>query len=283
MNCQDIKNIFSEYISGALSPEVKTVVDSHVSKCGSCRKELAVHKAMLEGFKSLDKVKAPPDFLDKVHEKINERADFESIMRTLFTPVKIKVPVAVFLALVIGIFVFKTTPLLLRYSRTPFAFQETAMDKIDLKKSAPQTAEKDFREEKESLPTRKIQTYTDNFDSSGSIVSEKAVLANEQISQPAAINKAESRAADNIALSAAGKVYDPKLSAIKEITKSLKGKITTICRNPKENKLVYLIIDIPENNYKEFIIKFNNLSLSNASIQNVDVPKPGLARILVKF
>lgn len=46
----------------------------------------------LKRMSSLPKIKAPGDFLRKVHERIERRSAFEKITRALFVPVRVKVP-----------------------------------------------------------------------------------------------------------------------------------------------------------------------------------------------
>jgi hypothetical protein len=59
------------------------------------KKGMMPEEEYLKQMNSLPKVKAPEDFLKKVHERIERRSAFETIMRALFVPVKIKVPLEV--------------------------------------------------------------------------------------------------------------------------------------------------------------------------------------------
>ncbi|MDD4879375.1 MAG: hypothetical protein PHR22_02830 [Candidatus Omnitrophica bacterium] len=56
------------------------------------KKNLLPEEEYLKQMSALPKVKAPEDFLQKVRERIERRSAFEKIMRALFVPVKIKVP-----------------------------------------------------------------------------------------------------------------------------------------------------------------------------------------------
>lgn len=58
-------------------------------------KNLLPEEEYLKQMSSLLKVKAPEDFIEKVHERIERRSAFEKIMRTLFVPVKVKVPLEI--------------------------------------------------------------------------------------------------------------------------------------------------------------------------------------------
>ena len=59
------------------------------------KKNMMPEEEYLKQMSALPKVKAPEDFLKKVHERIERRSAFEKIMRALFVPVKIKVPLEV--------------------------------------------------------------------------------------------------------------------------------------------------------------------------------------------
>ncbi|MDD5073192.1 MAG: hypothetical protein PHX64_04855 [Candidatus Omnitrophica bacterium] len=56
------------------------------------KKDMMPEEEYLKQMSSLPKVKAPGNFLQKVRERIESRSAFEKIMRALFVPVKIKVP-----------------------------------------------------------------------------------------------------------------------------------------------------------------------------------------------
>jgi hypothetical protein len=59
------------------------------------KKNILPEEEYLDQMSSMPKVKAPDDFLKKVHERIERRSALEKIMRALFVPVKIKVPLEV--------------------------------------------------------------------------------------------------------------------------------------------------------------------------------------------
>ncbi|OGX28234.1 MAG: hypothetical protein A3F87_04780 [Omnitrophica WOR_2 bacterium RIFCSPLOWO2_12_FULL_51_24] len=71
-------------------------------------KNLLPEEEYLKQMSSLPKVKAPEDFLEKVHERIERRSAFEKIMRTLFVPVKVKVPLEVAAMAATIILIFST-------------------------------------------------------------------------------------------------------------------------------------------------------------------------------
>ncbi len=92
MECSRSKELLSDYIDGILDAQTKALLEKHLVVCESCREDLASLKALVQAMGSLKSLEAPRDFLEKVHERIEQRSKFGQIMRKLFFPVRIKVP-----------------------------------------------------------------------------------------------------------------------------------------------------------------------------------------------
>ena len=92
MECSRSKELLSDYIDGILDARTKALLEEHLVVCESCREDLASLKALVQEIGSLKSLEAPRDFLEKVHERIEQRSKFGQIMRKLFFPVRIKVP-----------------------------------------------------------------------------------------------------------------------------------------------------------------------------------------------
>ncbi len=90
MDCSAIQELLSEYIDGVLDVKAKKAVEKHVSTCESCNQELASLSAVVEELGSLDQVKAPADFLEKIHERMEPRFSIDRLIRKLFVPFHIK-------------------------------------------------------------------------------------------------------------------------------------------------------------------------------------------------
>lgn len=106
MECPTIKELLSEYIDGILDSQTRALVEEHLSTCEECRKELASLKAVVEELGSLESVEAPRDFLEKLHERMEPRFTFRKVMRMLFVPARIKVPLEAATVLAIAILIF---------------------------------------------------------------------------------------------------------------------------------------------------------------------------------
>ena len=94
MNCPEIKELLSAYIDNMLEPAEKSAVETHCASCAECAKDLAELKAVIAHLASLEKIEAPADFAQKVHERIERKSEFEKIVKNIFTP-KLKLPLEV--------------------------------------------------------------------------------------------------------------------------------------------------------------------------------------------
>lgn len=92
MDCSRIKELLSEYADQALDLNTNEIVREHLSSCKACSEELAALRNCVKNISSLQQVKVPEDFLQKVHERIERRFEFEKIIRRLFVPLKVKIP-----------------------------------------------------------------------------------------------------------------------------------------------------------------------------------------------
>jgi len=105
MECARVKELLSEYIDGSLDAQVGAAVKDHVSICNGCKEELASLSAMVEELGSLEPVKAPADFLEKIHERMEPRLKVYRIIRKLFVPFHIKIPLELAAAATMAILV----------------------------------------------------------------------------------------------------------------------------------------------------------------------------------
>jgi len=92
MECGKIRELLSEYIDDILDDPKKALVEDHLSTCRVCKEELASLRAVVNELSSLESVEAPGDFLEKLHERMESRVTFAKVMRMLFVPIRIKIP-----------------------------------------------------------------------------------------------------------------------------------------------------------------------------------------------
>ena len=106
MECALIQERLSEFIDGTLDANDRAAVENHISTCKSCKQDLASLTEMVEELHAMDPVEAPADFLEKIHERMDSRFSLDRIIRKLFIPFRIKIPLELAAAATITILVF---------------------------------------------------------------------------------------------------------------------------------------------------------------------------------
>ncbi len=106
MECAKIKDLLSEYIDGTLDAQTKALIDEHLLACPECNEELASLKTLIRELGSVESFKAPDDFLEKLHERLEPRFSFRKIMRILFVPGRIKIPLEFAAATAMAVLIF---------------------------------------------------------------------------------------------------------------------------------------------------------------------------------
>ncbi len=138
MDCGEIKERLSAYVDDVLDAESKAVVEEHLSTCKDCQQELVSLKALVSELGSLESVEPPRDFLDQLHERIEARSWFPKILRTLFVPMRVKIPLEFAGAVAVAILVFSvlhTQKDQLRLAEAPVGLkQERAGEQVAMEK-----------------------------------------------------------------------------------------------------------------------------------------------------
>jgi hypothetical protein len=105
LECTRVRELISEYIDDTLDAEARAAVEEHVSACMGCKEELTSLSALVDELGSLGPVKAPGDLLEKIHERLDLGYGFHRIVRKLFVPFRIKIPLEFAGAVVVAILV----------------------------------------------------------------------------------------------------------------------------------------------------------------------------------
>lgn len=106
MKCAGIKQLLSEYIDGVLDADTKAQLEEHVSTCTGCQHELQELKILVKEIRGIEQLKAPDDFIDRLHERIEPRFSLNKIMKTLFVPMQIKIPIQLVTVTATAVLVF---------------------------------------------------------------------------------------------------------------------------------------------------------------------------------
>jgi hypothetical protein len=92
VHCSQVTELLSEYVDDVLDPSTRAHVEEHLVQCRTCSAELASLRTYLEAMESLPRVQAPVDFLESVHERIEQPGFFRRLLSRLFFPIKVKLP-----------------------------------------------------------------------------------------------------------------------------------------------------------------------------------------------
>jgi len=94
-NCRDIKKLLSSCLDGAIEKEDRARVEAHLKTCAACARELALLASAAAAIKGLARVRAPEDFLAKVHERLERPSLGERLSRIFLAPPWLKLPLEV--------------------------------------------------------------------------------------------------------------------------------------------------------------------------------------------
>lgn len=120
MNCQDVRELSSDYLDRRLAPHELSALEEHLGVCPDCRREIEALRATISLLGSLDPVETSADFLSQVHRKLEQESRLSRIRGWLLEPIKIKVPLEITALVLVGILashLYYRTPELARESR----------------------------------------------------------------------------------------------------------------------------------------------------------------------
>jgi len=92
VECPEVFLLLSEYVDDGLDPVTRGLVEEHLTACASCAEELRSLQAYLRAMADMEKVGAPTHFLAAVHERLKRPSIPERLVKWLFYPWKIKLP-----------------------------------------------------------------------------------------------------------------------------------------------------------------------------------------------
>jgi hypothetical protein len=146
MECAEIRELLSQYIDDMLDTQTKAFLDEHLSSCGDCREELLSLTVVVNELGSIDPVPAPSNFLNELNEKIKTKKSFTRLIRKLFMPLKIKLPMELATAALLAVLVFSVVNLVQ---------EETPLEDRQFTKSADVITEKSEMDLAETTPVLK--------------------------------------------------------------------------------------------------------------------------------
>ena len=110
-DCSEIRTLLSEYLDDALDAKAKALTDEHLRSCPACREELDSLKALVKDLGSIESVRAPADFLDQLHKRMERPSRLSTLRDWLFYPLRVKIPLQLAGAAVMAFIIFSILPL----------------------------------------------------------------------------------------------------------------------------------------------------------------------------
>ena len=96
MECSQVLSLLSRYLDGDLTPEVTRMVEDHLAGCTTCSSHMEELTDSVRALRSLERIAAPQTFLSKVHHRIEEPSRVQRLLRKLFSPLYVKLPLEAF-------------------------------------------------------------------------------------------------------------------------------------------------------------------------------------------
>jgi hypothetical protein len=107
MNCNEIENRLPAYLENLLSPEEKKNIEGHLASCPGCNRTSEALKKAEEIVQDLTEVEPPPFFEQRIMSRVREEAaQKQGILRKLFYPLYIKVPIQAFATILVAVIAF---------------------------------------------------------------------------------------------------------------------------------------------------------------------------------
>jgi hypothetical protein len=107
MTCSEIENRLPAYLEDLLSPEEEKSITEHLASCPRCSRAFADLKKAEQLVHGLDEVEPPPFFEQRIMARVREEAGRKRrILRRLFYPLHIKVPIQALATLLVAVLAF---------------------------------------------------------------------------------------------------------------------------------------------------------------------------------
>ena len=135
MECAKVKDLLSEYIDDALDTHTKANIDEHLLACPLCKEEFLSMKELVKELRSIEPLKASDDFLEKLHKRLEPHFSFRKILRVLFVPGRIKIPLEFATAMAMAVLIFSIIYIQQPQKMIPEAPERSTHDRITEKTS----------------------------------------------------------------------------------------------------------------------------------------------------
>ena len=107
MTCSEIENRLPAYLEDLLSPDERKSIAGHLASCPRCSRAFADLKKVEELVHGLGELEPPPFFEQRIMSRVREEAgQKQGILRRLFYPRHIKIPIQALATVLVAVLVF---------------------------------------------------------------------------------------------------------------------------------------------------------------------------------
>ena len=109
MKCGQIQKMLPACQDGILSKTETALVEKHLAACDSCRASFKEYQQARQRVKKLEEVEPPPGFAQKIMARIEQEEEKKGgLLRKLFYPLHIKVPIQAVAMVVVAVLAIQT-------------------------------------------------------------------------------------------------------------------------------------------------------------------------------
>ncbi len=258
MNCNKTKPLLADYLNNELSKEIEKDVKKHIELCEKCMQEINFLKSYFNEVKNIKTVEAPENLLDKIHIRLKQKSSLKKMLKKLFIPFQIKIPIqlaTVTTAVILILLLFNPLKQFFIHKPPQIADKTNNETKSKNKNELLALKEKDTedKKDKEIINTEK---------------KERPKIQPKKLYKVSLLLIPETTEIENPLLKTRGIKKDENQSNISlkenhsktvELIISLGGKIISPKNYKNTTDFNSLLFDIPEDKYQIFIEKLNNL------------------------
>lgn len=274
--CTHIKRLLSDYIDGVLDAAKMIAVSEHLHACRDCGREHEALKSLIREMANIRPVKAPDNFIERLHDRINKDSIFDRIREGLsFMRIRIPAEMAAFATTAVLILLFlylfpsmergiitgpgnKGIEFAMDNGDSPGRIAEN-LDQIGQPADSPATAQ---RIEEQQIPVKLALSLTTRQEAVA-IPSQSVSFGNSpvgDISNDPYLWQTEKESDTR------ERIITPEEVNLKidEIIKHVEGRIISREINMESGYPSSLTISIPGGNYRHFISRLDSLGALNA-------------------
>lgn len=296
MNCNRVKDLLDAYIDNDLEPALREGVTEHLSRCEGCREELTSMKRYTEVMVSLERKKAPEDFLESLHQRLDQASFMQRVIEKLFLPIRIKIPLEA-----AGVIASTVIIILILNPFEPVKDTEHLADQVKREerlavRESPEKTRSSAMSDKPAPPAKELgmiaraklktrtkalekETYTITLLIKPELLLRDAPVLSEEKKLPS-MAAGEKRRGEEVDESLEKEDFNQKksrksiaeerkdspsepltetMNRIKSLTASLEGRVIKEEYNNKTNLPEAVILEIPTRNYRVFMGRLNQL------------------------